>query len=352
MKKIGFSSKEFLPLMNMFNSLGKYISSQIGEINNIDNNLFDIIIKNQNIDVETDKYGIIEVNMRITHYFLFDYEPSLLGIIKIDKNFKEAMDQNILSIFEVIEHGKGGEYVILKDLINNTDLKIEGEFDGSDFSLNDLELGRIIASRLIKYDSKWFLLKNYYYYYQNDHNINNVIDFFKEKTINLYDLELIINYILFGDYEEISTINYYKRVVNVLKKYLTKKELKTATSFLKNFDTENCFEFIKYVLKINLEEKFYKEINKLLFAYMVHNNFTEAEINNLHFKIISFGHKSLFDELKGKSNDIKREKFKQHFNESMVGFFDNKSLEEKLYNTLLEDIISENYREIDYDNFI
>lgn len=352
MKKIWFSSKEFLPLMNMFNSLWKYISSQIGEINNIDNNLFDIIIKNQNIDVETDKYWIIEVNMRITHYFLFDYEPSLLWIIKIDKNFKEAMDQNILSIFEVIEHWKWWEYVILKDLINNTDLKIEWEFDGSDFSLNDLELWRIIASRLIKYDSKWFLLKNYYYYYQNDHNINNVIDFFKEKTINLYDLELIINYILFWDYEEISTINYYKRVVNVLKKYLTKKELKTATSFLKNFDTENCFEFIKYVLKINLEEKFYKEINKLLFAYMVHNNFTEAEINNLHFKIISFWHKSLFDELKWKSNDIKREKFKQHFNESMVGFFDNKSLEEKLYNTLLEDIISENYREIDYDNFI
>jgi hypothetical protein len=35
----------------------------------------------------------------------------------------------------------------------------------------------------------------------------------------------------------------------------------------------------------------------------------------------------------------------------MRGFFDDKSLEEELYKTLLEDIISENYREIDYKKY-
>ena len=347
MKKIWFSSNEFLPLMNMFNSLWKYIESQNGEINIFYNNLFDLIVKNQNIDVESDTYWILEVNMRITHFFLFDYEPSLLWKIKIDKNFKEAMEQNILSIFEVMEYWDLWKYVILKDLINDTELKIEWEFAGSDFSLNDLELWRIVASRLIKYDSKWFLLKNYYYY-ENDDNINNIIAVFKQKTINLYDLELAINYILFWAWEEISNINYYKRLINVLKKYLTKKELKIATSFLKNFNKDKCLEFIKYLFNLDKKEKFYKEFSEALWSYMMYSGFTEFEMNNVYWNIISYWYKLLFNQLKWKSIDYKTEKFDIFFENSMAGFFENNDMRIETYNKILSDIIDEDYSEIEF----
>jgi hypothetical protein len=63
-----------------------------------------------------------------------------------------------------------------------------------------------------------------------------------------------------------------------LKKYLTKKELKIATSFLKDFDKDKCIEFLKYISSLAYRKNFSSELFIQLQYYMLDNNFTDDDL--------------------------------------------------------------------------
>ena len=210
MKIIKFDSEENLKFVDAIEETIKYIRDEenlkknvtekkLKEIKELDNELYFLIEENSEFDTKKDVGRVVEINFRIWHFFLWDFDDDwdFIDNLNIDDEVREAFRNNIFSCFRIIETTK--EYAIIKDLISENTLKITWEFEWSDNSIINLPIWSEIIARIVKYKNEIYSLKIYYYFNtdieENKYLSNHIIKFFQksEFKFNLYILEKLFN---------------------------------------------------------------------------------------------------------------------------------------------------------------
>jgi len=228
------------------------------EVKDISGFMYEMIITNQKIDLDRHKEWVLEINSRIGHYFLFDYQDqdNFVDTLNMSKEVHHTRATNLFSLFELVSKDQNGIFVTIRDLLTNQNLEVYGEFEGSEHRLMNLPIWVRMISRLITFQNKIFLLKNYYYFVWDQDEYSFVIqEYFQNNRIklHLYEVEKIVYTLQPNEKKETESsvqINLHKRFLWTLKNILPKKKIIELKKKLENLsDPDHVFDALDFILK-------------------------------------------------------------------------------------------------------
>lgn len=288
MKQITFTSNENFAYITAINNFMWYIAKMKNneDLEKIDDDLWHFITANLNLNPSENRTSVVEINMRIWHFFLFDYGDEILfnKAFSWDDSLRASIKSNVFWLFEIVQINNNSS-VVIKDMITSQEYEITEEFEWSEYSLTQLNIGTRIISRILKNHNEWYVLKNYYYFPWEENKLWDALEkYFKSNKnikLDLYMVEKII-----FDFNSLknwsvsdTNINYYKRFLNSIKNVLSKNDQKEIKKIIDNLEVEKpetILSIMNFLIKIK-DNKKVSHIISSLFDYLYYN-FDEEDV--------------------------------------------------------------------------